>query len=347
MNNPIHSKYRPSIDEICDNIYTALKSVHPDIHELLTAFNILFGNLEIKKEIPEFATIYYLLITIFKDTKFKNKQIPPSLHLFVAIAKNPKIFNRKYDSSRTKFENVIEEFLDKGVLARILFSKSNQNSRYYFPTNPRTLWMEINDRFSQEQKMSNEKYGDIIKKFEEKIYVPKFGLQSKLLNNNYNVINFNTKWMIYLLLTYAKGSSELSLLLSRMRKDKISFYEQLLQKKIPVKIILDLRDFENVKNAKELRERYKTHLKMKYNYKELKGTTRRIVLKNSFAIDVIKILPPSRTDAPSDSLYMGVLYSDQNISTFENIFKSWWDQATSSEEIENEVLINAVTDKKQ
>lgn len=334
----------------------------------------MFSHLNIN-ETTEFATIYYLLTVLFENKKFTkthqdinsavnltgslyaNKEtesnkvtISPSITLFNRISKTSKVFKRA-DSSPTKFLNIQKELLNKGIISRVLYTKDDKKSGLFFPANPKTIWDQISINFSTEEKNTYNKYEQIITRFGEEIHSQKFGLNSPLLKNKYNVIHFTSQWMIYLLLTHATKDSDLLLLLSKMRTEKEKnsrinektdkFYGTLLKKGVKVQIILDGRDKEDINNAKDLEKKYSC-LNIKYNYEELKGTSRRILLKNSFAADVIKILSQTNEydleesthkEIQSDTFYVGILYSDHNTETFEHIFKSWWNQSVNLEEI--------------
>ncbi len=344
-NIPKKRQYRsknPSDTAICTQINEMLQSIHTNHQEVIHAFVEMFGSFQIRHR--ESAAAYYFLTIVFENQKFKfldnsrhhdkEVKISPSLKKFEDIS--TKLFNNKF-ITRATLESVQNQFLEKGIVARILFTKNNKpyENRFerFFPINPVTLWNTIPASI----RGNHSHYDKIMNTFDQLLYQKKFGKTSELLKGNYNILNFNTKWFIYMLLTHEKKDSVISMQLSNIKSDKNDpndFLEKLLNKETKIIALLDQRGNDQIKRARELKNNYPKFFEVKYTKEELKGTSRRIILDDVFAADMIKILSPTN-EKNTDGAYVGVLYSDENINHFKDSFSIWYKQGIDLDEIEN------------
>jgi hypothetical protein len=301
--------------------------------EVKSAMKRVFKRMEFTD--PEIASIYYLY-SILDDYNIHQ------------MTKYAEVFEPDQTVSRPLITDAREELHDRGIIAQIFFSNNAQEkakekdfgAESFFPVSPITLWKH---EYCKNHKISNvdNEYFKIIEKFEKEVYVKRFGLKSELMDKNYCMLYFNSMWFIYLLLAYVKKNSEISMLLSGLRTPNTphgNYYEDILKEGATIFALFDKRDEDQIKRATKLAELYPEQLKVRYNYKQLYGTSRRILLKDVFANDVIKIMPPEKKVSPllkdqnssanENIFYVGVFYTDQNIRLLQRSFQQWWELGT-------------------
>lgn len=300
-------------------------------------------------------------------------------------SKDDKIQRKVRSWNVDNYQAVRRQLLDWGVIAQICYPNEGDkqdptiffDTEYFFPANPVTLY---NHEIPEEEKKTklSKSFLEIIKNFEEGVYNTRFKFNCPLFRNHNLLAFFNSRWVIYLLLQYVNENSEILMLLSGLQfidPEHGSYYEKILRKKAKIYALFDKRSPDQIKRASLLVQKYKGRLFVKYNRIRLYGTSRRIVLNNVFAIDVIKILQHEELNSEitlqnkskvnfeeiftkdmefgskkfyqldentnekvgdHDIFYSGIIYTDSNVLLFQKSFESWGELGITLEKMMKE-----------
>jgi hypothetical protein len=290
-------------------------------------FELLFN--ELKLEHWRSSAAYYVLLTEKFPTKFKDIYI------------SGKNLLRK-GSSIGGLQKGREELLTKGFIAQVILADEELNfdRETYLPANPLLVW-EMN-------KENLRKFMDQ----EDLIYQQRVVTDLKnqyLLNLKGHGIGttkgsvtvlYSDYWLFYALLNNMRISSDVYMMLGGLRSFEeplVSFYANMLQGGLNLKILFDKKEMNNtirIKNAKNLIEKYQDKIEIRSSH-GAHLTSRRIILEQSrlkdtgrdinipsMAIDGRKLLPLDR----SSPAYVGTFYLQKPIINYlKNNFDAVWD----------------------
>jgi hypothetical protein len=269
-----------------------------------------------------------------------------------AIQEYIKNFFNKGEISRTRLIQARNELVDKGIIAYNFTSESEPSFKHelgrFYPNDPSIIFETTLMGGQILKKDEYQKIFGIINEFSEKFYKKNFDLRNISLSERQLVIGFSSMWPVYFLLTYLSYSSlenkrDVSLLLNGIREEKSiksdselrppDYYFKLF-KNSNVKILLGKRD-EKQKKLAELLISENNKVKVRFTKSESLGTTRRIILENVFAIDIMKIPQNPQIKRTNDNegfSYIGALYFNENKNAISKSFNALWELSISLEE---------------
>lgn len=288
------------------------------LYDSLLAFQALFENAGF--DYPADAASYYVLYTAAFN----------EITTFAALLDKAKTLSR--NASRKSLENGRRELLQRGLIARVLFTHDEEaqeefGREAYVAADPFLIWEDLGSGLTTR---AGEELLQSMRRSAEQLsstYQTLFGEYGLAIEEGKLTFYYSGVWLHYTILALCrKAPRQVSLWpggVGSIIRPSVGRFRRILETGSSIRVIFDRT--QDTESAMKLQEQAKGKLEIRFT--RLNTTRRMALVGDDLALDALRILP---LDMPAPG-YMGTAYLDkESISELQTVFEDNWNVQTEA-----------------